>query len=70
MTKDEFIAMCDREIERMKSNNKRVVSFFTIQMTKEDWAQVEKHYKDNKYAFEDLTCQTCRKNIHDVVIRW
>ena len=70
MTKDEFIAMCDREIERMKANNKRVVSFFTIQMTKEDWAQVEKHYEDNNYAFEDLTCPTCRKNIHDVVIRW
>lgn len=70
MTKDEFITMAEREIDRNKMNNKRSISFLSISLNDTDWWQVKQWIKDNGYTLEDYTCPTCRKNMRDMMILW
>lgn len=64
------IYMVLREIDRAKGLGRRSAFFISLIATKDEWNELIKELKEQKYEVDDMTCKSCKKGLHDLAVSW
>lgn len=69
MNANEFITMTNREIERKKEQGKKMVPFFSIEISDSEFSYVASYYSNLNYKVERINNCNC-KHSKDILVQW